>query len=167
MDFLRCYPQLISHRRKARREPWSDSGAGLVPERCTRSPHTLMVTATWTVTVTRMAQRHTAQRLSPHVPIFERLCYIKKQYEGTMAFITPTIRARATSSSAVRGHTWRRCSSGGNISRGSSVQRMRTAKWVRESAREDRLKGREDVQDSTGVPVRFSSRLNKGSKNCA
>ena len=37
-----------------------------------------MVTATWTVTVTRMAQRHTAQRLSPRLPIFERLCYIKK-----------------------------------------------------------------------------------------
>ena len=131
MDFLRCYPRLISHRRKARREPWSDSRVGLVPERRTRSPHTLMVTVTWTMT--RMAQRHTAQRLSPHLPIFERLCYIKKQYEGTMAFITIT-RARATSSSAVRGHTWHRYSSRGNISQGSSVQRMRTAIWTCEKA---------------------------------
>ena len=49
-----------------------------------------MVTATWTAA--RMAQRHTAQRLSPHLPIFERLCYIKKQYERTMAFITPNTR---------------------------------------------------------------------------
>ena len=102
MDFLRCYPRLISHRRKARREPWSDSGAGLVPERCTRSPHTLMVTATWTATVTRMARRHTARGTSPHLPIFERLCYIKKQYGETMAFITIT-RARVADSSAVRG----------------------------------------------------------------
>ena len=102
MDFLRCYPRLISHRRKARREPWSDSRAGLVPERCTRSPHTLMVTATWTVTVTRMAQRHTAQRLSPHLPIFERLCYIKKQYEGTMAFITTTTGRRNSTVGGLR-----------------------------------------------------------------
>ena len=65
-----------------------------------------MVTVTWTVT--RMAQRHTAQRVSPRLPIFERLCYIKKQYGETMAFITPTIRARATSSSAAGGRNKRR-----------------------------------------------------------
>ena len=99
---------------------------GLVPERRTRSPHTLMVTVTWTATVTRMARCHTAQRTSPYLPIFECLCYIKKQYGETMAF-TPTIRARATSSSAGGGHTWRRCSSGENISRRGGVRGMRTA----------------------------------------
>ena len=93
-----------------------------------------MVTATWTVTVTRMAQRHTAQRLSPHLPIFERLCYIKKQYGETMAFLTTTIRTRATSSSAGGGYTWRRCSPGGNASRGGSVREMRTAIWACEKA---------------------------------
>lgn len=111
--------------------------AGLVPERRTGSPHTLMVTATWTVT--RMAQRHTAQRVSPHLPIFERLCYIKKQYEGPMAFITTITRARASSSSAGGGYTWRRCSPGGNISRGNSVRGMRTAIWTHERAWEESL----------------------------
>ena len=91
-----------------------------------------MVTVTWTVT--RMAQRHTARRVSPHLPIFERLCYIKKQYEGTMAFITATIRAKATSSSAARGHTWHRCSSGENASQGNSVRKMRAAIWACEKA---------------------------------
>jgi hypothetical protein len=91
-----------------------------------------MVTATWTAA--RMAQRHTAQRLSPHLPIFERLCYIKKQYGETMAFLTTTIRARATSSSAARGHTWHRCSSGENASQGKSVWRMRTAICTQEAA---------------------------------
>ena len=93
-----------------------------------------MVTATWTVTVTRMAQRHTAQRLSPRLPIFERLCYIKKQYEGTMAFITTITRARATSSSAAGGYTRRRCSPGRFIPQGSSVQRMRMVVWAHERA---------------------------------
>ena len=76
-----------------------------------------MVTATWTVTVTRMAQRHTAQRLSPHLPIFERLCYIKKQYEGTMAFITTITNTRVADSSAVRGRDKRRRNSGRDASR--------------------------------------------------
>ena len=93
-----------------------------------------MVTATWTVTATRMAQRHTAQSLSPHLPIFERLCYIKKQYGETTAFLTTTIRTRATSSSAARGYTRRRCSPGRFIPQGSSVQRMRTAIWAFEKA---------------------------------
>lgn len=61
-----------------------------------------MVMATWTVTVTRMAQRHTAQRVSPRLPIFERLCYIKKQYEGTMAFIIPTIGRRNSTDGGLR-----------------------------------------------------------------
>ena len=112
--------------------PEATASRRLVPERRTRSPHTLMVTATWTVT--RMAQRHTAQRLSPHLPIFERLCYIKKQYERTMAFITTITRARVASRLAARDHTWHRCSPGGNISRRSSVQRMRTAIWACEKA---------------------------------
>lgn len=124
---------------------------GLVPERRTGSPHTLMVTVTWTATVTRMARRHTAQRVSPHLPNFERLCYIKKQYEGTMAFIIPTTRARAASSSAARGHTWHRCSSGGNISRGNSVQRMRTAVWACE-----RTWGNSDKRESENVGRRSS-----------
>lgn len=93
-----------------------------------------MVTVTWTATVTRMVQRHTAQRVSPHLPIFERLCYIKKQYGETTAFLTTTIRARATSSSAGGGYTRHGCGSGGLISQGSSLQRMRTAIWACEKA---------------------------------
>ena len=67
-----------------------------------------MVTATWTVTVTRMARRHTARVASPHLPIFERLCYIKKQYGETMAFITPITNTRVADSSAVGGRNKRR-----------------------------------------------------------
>ena len=92
-----------------------------------------MVMATWTATVTRMARRHTAQRLSPRLPIIERLCYIKKQYEGTMAFITTT-RARVASRLAARDHTWHRCSPGGNILQGKSVRRMRMVVWTHEKA---------------------------------
>ena len=91
-----------------------------------------MVTATWTVT--RMARRHTAQEARSRLPIFEHLCYIKKQYERTMAFITTTTRARAASRSAGGGHTWHGCGSGGLISQGSSLQRMRTAIWACEKA---------------------------------
>lgn len=45
----------------------------------------------------------TAQRVSPHLPIFERLCYIKKQYERTMAFITTTIGRKNSTNGGLRG----------------------------------------------------------------
>ena len=43
-----------------------------------------------------------AQETSPHLPIFERPCYIKKQYERTMAFIT-TIGRKNSTNGGLRG----------------------------------------------------------------
>lgn len=43
-----------------------------------------------------------AQETSPHLPNFKLPCYIKKQYEGTMAFITTTTGRRNSTVGGLR-----------------------------------------------------------------
>jgi len=45
----------------------------------------------------------TALETSPHLPNFKLPCYIKKQHEGTTAFIIPTIGRKNSTNGSLRG----------------------------------------------------------------